>query len=295
MASHMQLLNLKEEENNMIKLGEIQTLQVVKLTDFGVYLNQENGLDKDKVLLPKNQVATGTNLDDSIEVFIYKDSEDRIIATTTLPPFTIGGIALLKVIEVGAIGAFLDWGLAKDLLLPFKEQTARVHTGDEILVSLYIDKSSRLCATMKVYDHLETVSPYKKDDKVIGTVYELSDEFGVFVAIDNMYSALIPKKEVFQSLKPGDSVEARVVSVREDGKLNLSLREKTYIQIEFDADSILTKLIENDGHLGYNDKSDSDKIRTEFNLSKNAFKRAVGHLLKEGKITLTHEGIDLIN
>lgn len=279
----------------MIKLGEIQTLQVVKTTDFGVYLNDPNGPDTDKVLLPKNQVKSETKLGDEIEVFIYRDSEDRLIATTSHPTLTLGKVAMLKVIEVGSIGAFLDWGLAKDLLLPFKEQTQRVHTGEEVLVSLYIDKSNRLCATMKIYNYLNQSSPYKKDDKVIGTVYELSDEFGAFVAVDNIYSALIPKKELYREVKPGDSVEARVTNVREDGKLDLSIREKSYIQIDIDVQTILDKLKANEGHLNFNDKSDPDKIKKEFNLSKNAFKRATGRLLKDGKIALTENGMDLID
>lgn len=277
----------------MIKLGEIQTLQVVKTTDFGVYLNDPDGIDSDKVLLPKNQVDAGTKLGDKLEVFIYRDSEDRLIATTTHPTLTLGGVASLKVIEVGGIGAFLDWGLAKDLLLPFKEQTLRVHTGEDVLVSLYIDKSNRLCATMKIYNYLSQSSPYHKDDKVMGTVYELSDEFGAFVAVDNKYSALVSKKELYRNVQPGDSIEARVINVREDGKLDLSLREKSYIQMDFDAETILDKLKANGGHLNFNDKSDPDKVKKEFNLSKNAFKRATGRLLKEGKITLTDNGMDL--
>lgn len=278
----------------MIKLGEIQTLIVMKTTDFGVYLNTEEGPDTEKVLLPKNQVPEGTKIGTAIKVFIYKDSEDRLIATTTIPPLTIGHIALLKVLEVSSIGAFLDWGLAKDLLLPFKEQTERVHTGDSILVYLYIDKSSRLCATMKIYNYLELDSPYKKDDKVIGTVYELSDEFGTFVAVDNKYSALIPQKEVFSPLRPGDSVEARVTSVLEDGKLNLSVREKAYLQMDSDSELIYGKLTAFGGHLPFNDKSNPELIKKEFGLSKNAFKRAVGRLLKENKITLSDEGIKIV-
>lgn len=279
----------------MIKLGEIQTLQVVKKTEFGVYLNVPGASDTEKVLLPKNQVEPDTKLGDELEVFIYRDSDDRLIATTTHPPLTLGKIAMLKVIEVGNIGAFLDWGLAKDLLLPFKEQTRRVCTGEEVLVSLYIDKSNRLCGTMKVYHYLNNSSPYQKDDKVIGTVYELNSEFGAFVAVDNMYAALIPNKELYRDLKPGDSVEARVTNVREDGRLDLSIREKSYIQIDFDAQTILDRLSSNGGHLDLNDKSDPKEIKREFNLSKNAFKRAIGRLLKNGDITLLEEGISLSN
>ena len=176
-----------------MKLGEKQVLTVVKIVDFGVYL----GNDEERVLLPKKQVPQGIEVGDPIEVFLYKDSSDRMIATTNEPKLTIGKTAVLEVTDVGRIGAFLDWGLEKELLLPFKEQTERVEKGDRCLVSLYIDKSGRLCATMKVYQLLRTDSPYKKDDMVSGTVYELSRDFGVFVAVDDQYSAMIPKREVY--------------------------------------------------------------------------------------------------
>jgi predicted RNA-binding protein (virulence factor B family) len=162
----------------MIKLGEVQILEVLKATDFGVYLCEKDQSNGSSILLPKNQVPKDLKTGDEIEVFVYKDSEDRPIATTTIPELTLGKTAVLKVKEVTTIGAFLDWGLAKDLLLPFKEQTERVQTGKDALVALYIDKSDRLCATMKVYDYLDCGSPYKKDDRVIGTVYEIIDSFG---------------------------------------------------------------------------------------------------------------------
>ena len=187
-----------------MKLGEKQVLTVVKIVDFGVYL----GNDEERVLLPKKQVPQGIEVGDPIEVFLYKDSSDRMIATTNEPKLTIGKTAVLEVTDVGRIGAFLDWGLEKELLLPFKEQTERVEKGDRCLVSLYIDKSGRLCATMKVYQLLRTDSPYKKDDMVSGTVYELSRDFGVFVAVDDQYSAMIPKREVYGKMYIGQRIEA---------------------------------------------------------------------------------------
>lgn len=276
----------------MIKLGEVQTLEVVKTTDFGVYLGFSERVEK--VLLPKNTTPQGTKLGDKIEVFIYKDSSDRIIATTATPPLTVGGLALLKVKEVSSIGAFLDWGLPKDLLLPFKEQTVRVRTGDYCLVSLYIDKSERLCATMKVYDYLSCESPYKKDDKVMGIVYEIIDAYGAFVAVDNKYCALIPNQELHRDIKVLDNIEARVLNVKEDGKLDLSVREKAYLQMDEDSEEVYNKLVAAGGFLPYHDKTDKETIQKEFNLSKNAFKRAVGRLLKEKKITLSDDGITII-
>lgn len=281
-------------------LGEVQTLKINRFVEFGAYLvdldSTANGLSvkNNEVLLPKKQLPAQAKENDSIEVFLYKDSEDRMIATTTIPPLTVGKLCVLPVKEVASIGAFLDWGLAKDLLLPFKEQTSQVKAGDKVLVSLYIDKSNRLCATMKVYEYLKTDSPYQKDDKVEGIVYELSRDFGTFVAVDNKFSALIPKNELFTSYNPGDLVTARVISVREDGKLNLSTREKSYIQLDEDANTVLESLNNNNGFLPFNDKSDPEAVKAKFNLSKNAFKRAIGRLLKNNQITIEDDGIHLV-
>ncbi|MGN1167729.1 MAG: S1 RNA-binding domain-containing protein, partial [Lachnospiraceae bacterium] len=254
------------------ELGKKRTLMVVKKVDFGVYL----GTNEERVLLPKKQVPKGIEIGDPVEVFLYKDSDDRIIATTQTPKITMGELKVLTVIDTGRIGAFLDWGLPKDLLLPFKEQTKKVSKGDEVLVALYVDKSERLCATMKVYSRLRTDSEYQKDDEVQGTVYELSDNFGVFVAVDNQYSALIPKREAFGNLKVGDKVTARVTKVREDGKLDLSVRKKAFLQMDDDADMLLKMMKENGGKLPFTDKSDAELIKEKLGISKNAFKRAVG-------------------
>jgi len=274
----------------MLKLGEKQTLIVVKKVDFGVYL-AENTSGEEKVLLPIKQVPEGSDLGSKIEVFIYKDSDDRLIATTKQPAIMLGDVRMLKVKDVGKIGAFMDWGLEKDVLLPFKEQTKKVKAGDEVLCAMYIDKSSRLCVTMNVYEYLLNKSPYGKDDKVVGTVYEMSDNFGAFVAVDDIYSGLIPKKELYGDIKIGDSVSARVVSVKEDGRLNLSLREKAYLQMDTDAQKIFSMLKENGGRLPYTDKASPELIRDKTGMSKNEFKRAVGRLLKEGKIEIRPDSI----
>lgn len=270
----------------MFELGKKQKLMVVKEVDFGVYLGETKEAS-DRILLPRKQVPEGTKLHDEIEVFIYKDSNDRWIATVKEPKLQLGQVAVLEVLEVGKIGAFLDWGLEKDLFLPFKEQTRKVKEGDHCLVALYIDKSQRLCATMNVYEYLELNSPYEKDDKVTGTIYEDSEEFGFFVAVDNKYSALISKKEAYGNLKIGDTIQARVVNVKEDGKLDLSIREKAYLQMDVDATKIMDSIKERGGALPFDDKVSPEIIKREFNLSKNAFKRAVGRLLKEGKIIIS--------
>lgn len=275
----------------MIELGKYQTLQVVKKTDFGFYLGEPGSDRRNTILLPIKEAPMDCSIGDSLEVFVYKDSEDREIATAAKVPITVDGLAVLRVKEVTKIGAFLDWGLMKDLLLPYKEQTAPVKEGDQILVSLYVDKSSRLCATMKVYDLLSTDSPYDKNDMVDGIVYESIDSFGVFVAVDHKYSAMIPKNELFRSFSAGETVHARVINVREDGKLTLSLRDKSYLQMDADSALILDRLKAAGGFLPFSDDSDADAIREEFQISKNAFKRAIGRLYKAGAISITEEGI----
>lgn len=276
----------------MIELGIVQKLQIIKKVEFGVYLGEFDSREEDdRVLLPIKQVPVNANIGDEIEVFIYKDSKDRIIATTNSPKMTLGKIALLKVAQVGTIGAFLNWGLEKDLLLPFKQQTSKVREGDEVLVALYIDKSSRLCATMNVYPYLDQDSPYKKDDKVNGLVYEISREFGAFVAVDDKYSGLIPQKEMYGDVRIGDRITARVTEVKEDGKLDLSIREKAYLQIGNDAEKIMELLESYDGELPFNDKASPERIKEETGMSKNEFKRAVGNLLKAGSITITDHSI----
>ena len=265
-----------------MRLGEKQVLTVVKIVDFGVYL----GSDEERVLLPKKQVPEGIEVGDPVEVFLYKDSSDRMIATTKEPKITLGELAVLEVADVGRIGAFLDWGLEKDLLLPFKEQTVKVEKGDRCLVSLYVDKSGRLCATMKVYPLLRTDSPYKKNDMVRGTVYGISREFGVFVAVDDRYSALIPRREVYGRMFIGQQVEARVADVKADGKLDLSVRGRIPEQMDADAQQIMERIEKNGGCLPFTDKADPERIKREFGMSKAAFKRAVGRLLKQGKVTI---------
>lgn len=270
-----------------MRLGKTQVLTVVKKVDFGVYL----GNDEERVLLPKKQVPAGIELGDPIEVFLYKDSDDRLIATTNKPMLEVGEIAVLEVADTGKFGAFLSWGLEKDLFLPFKQQTAKVMKGDKCLVSLYIDKSERLCATMRVYDMLSQDSPYQKDDMVEGIIYDSSEEFGMFVAVDNKYSALIPKKEAFGRLRVGQTVKARVIAVKADGKLDLSVREKIPMQMDKDAEMILRAMESYGGTLPFTDKADPEIIKREFGLSKNAFKRAVGRLLKEQKIEIGEKSI----
>ncbi|WP_432665856.1 S1-like domain-containing RNA-binding protein [Wukongibacter baidiensis] len=279
----------------MIELGRIQNLKVVKMVSIGAYLNSKDDDMGDSILLPRKELESGTDVGDEIEVFVYKDSEDRLIATKRRPMLLMDEIAYLEVVDTATIGAFLDWGLEKDLFIPFKEQTCRVRTGKKYLVSLYIDKSERLCATMDIYNMLSSDSSYQEDDAVKGIIYNIKRDMGALVAIDNTYHGLIPNNELYGNYRCGDEIEARITKVREDGKLYLSLRKKAYKQMDDDSTVILDKLNARGGKLPFNDNSSPDKIKDEFRMSKRAFKRAVGRLLKEKKIQLTENGMELID
>ena len=273
--------------------GKKQTLVMIKRVEFGIYLAETMNDTENKVLLPKKQVPADMEVGDPIDVFLYKDSNDRPIATVKEPKLTLGQTARLRVVSVGKVGAFLDWGLEKDLFLPYREQTTQVKAGDEVIAALYLDKSERLCATMKVYPYLQKESPYQKDDVVTGMVYEISHNFGAFVAVDDKYSALIPKKELYGELHVLQQISARVTGVKEDGKLDLGIPQKAHLQMSEDADKVLSLLREKKGFLPLHDKSSPEQIRETIGMSKNEFKRAIGHLYKEHLITLESDGIRL--
>lgn len=277
----------------MLRLGEKQKLICIKKEEFGVYMAEAMEAEE-KVLLPIKQVPDSLKIGDELEVFIYRDSKDRIICTTNEPLITVGNPAVLTVADVGRNGAFVNCGLERDILLPFKEQTYRVKKGDQVLVALYLDKSNRLCTTMKVYNYMEKETPYKRDDKVTGFVYDISDRFGVYVAIDNKFSGRIPPREYDDRVEYGQVVSARVTRVLSDGKLDLSMKQKAYIQMDADAKLIFDLASKNGGVLKLNDKSSPEEIMSKTHLSKNAFKRAVGRLLKAGKINIEETGIRIV-
>ena len=281
-------------EETMIKLGEMQTLIVAREVDFGVYLREnEDDKKEDDVLLPIKQVPEGTKIGDKIEVFVYRDSNDRMIATTKRPKLTIGEIGYLKVAEIAKIGAFLNWGLEKDLFLPYKEQVGEIRVNGEYIVGIYIDKSKRLCATMNLYNVLRTDSPYKVNDKVKGTVFSLRRGLGAMIAVDGKYLGMIHEKELLKPLHIGDEIELRVNQVKEDGKLSLSLKDAPRMQIDKDGERIYNKLVKNNGRLPFNDNSSPEAIKESFNMSKASFKKAIGNLMKRRLITITRTGIEL--
>ena len=271
----------------MLEIGKKQKLMVVKKVEFGVYLGEHLAAEaSERVLLPAKQAGDAVSVGEYIEVFLYRDSKDRMIATTATPFISLGQVAKLTVAQTGKFGAFLDWGLEKDLMLPFKEQVYPVKQGDSVLAALYVDKSGRLCATMKVYPYLKTDSPYRKEDMVQGTVYEIIENMGAFVAVDDRYSGLIPARECYGSLRVGQTIEARVTEVKADGKLNLSVRQKAYLQMEKDAEELKKLLDSYNGVFPFTEKASPEVIRRETQMSKNEFKRAIGHLLKQGYISI---------
>ena len=278
-----------------IRIGERQTLTVLREADFGIYLGPDHS--DESVLLPKKQVPQGTKPGDRLPVFIYRDSEDRLIATVHEPYVRIHQFAYLMVHSVTRVGAFLDWGLEKDLFLPYKEQERSLKSGEQVLVYVYADKSGRLSATMRVYDWLSHVTGYEfeKDSPFTGIVYRVQPRIGAFTAVfepgdqdktcfDHLYYGLIPQQDLFESYKAGDLIHGHVVSVRPDGKLNLSVRAVAYQQLEEDGAAILRKIEEFDGVLPFGEKASPEIVRRELHMSKSGFKRALGHLLKEGKI-----------
>ncbi|CAG7839823.1 RNA-binding protein [Clostridium novyi B str. ATCC 27606] len=277
----------------MVEIGKIQKLKVANIAKIGVYLDAGTEEQGDNILLPNNQLPDDVKEGDELEVFVYRDSEDRLIATRKTPLVQAGEIAVLKVKETTSIGAFLDIGLERDVLLPFKEQKYRVVSGKKYLVAIYIDKSDRLTATTYISKFLSSESPYKRDEWVKGTVYSINNEIGALVAVDNKYKGLIPKSELYKEINVGDEVECRVARVRDDGKLDLGTREVAYKQMDSDVEMLLNKLEKYDGFIPLNDKSKPEEIKDRLKISKAAFKRAVGRLLKEDKIIQTEKGIKL--
>lgn len=275
-----------------MKIGKTQTLKVKERSNYGLVLKDDEG---NTILLPNKEVRKNYAPEEEVEVFLYLDSEDRPVATLRKPKIELGGFAPLKAVSVNKVGAFLDWGLDKDLFLPYSEQNAKIRPGRTYLVQLYEDKSGRLAATTKVYPKLRTDSPYKAGDWTEGYVYNINPRIGAFVAVDNQYNGMINKNDLNDSVHVGETVKVRVTEKTRDGKLTLSPIKKAYKEIVPDSVKIVNRLKENNGFLPFNDKSNPETIRAEFDISKGSFKKALGHLLKMKIIKQTDDGIELID
>lgn len=276
----------------MIKIGQYNTLEVVKLVDFGVFL--DGGEDFGNILLPKSDVPAGTELGDEIEVFIYFDSEDDVIATTERPLAVVGDFALLRVVGICGVGAFVDWGLKKDLLVPFSEQRRRLEEGQDIMVRVYTDKASgRIVGSTKFNRFLDkTPANYKVGQEVQIQIAEVTD-LGYKAVIENQHWGLIFRTEAFGKLFPGKKLKAFIKEIRPDGKINLSLQKAGRAKVDDLADKILTTLERKGGFLPLSDKSSPEAIFKEFRTSKATFKKTIGGLYKKGLIVIEREGIRL--
>lgn len=278
---------------DMVKIGQWNTLRVSRAVDFGVYL--DGGVTE--ILLPARYVDESVKVGEPVDVFIYNDSEDRLVATTEHPFATVGEVAFLEVKAVDRIGAFLDWGLMKDLLVPFREQKTTMRKGRRYPVYVYLDDASkRIVASAKIEKFLGNVIPaYAKGDKVRILTWR-STPVGMSCVVDNLHQGMLYANETFRDLEPGMALDAWVNRVRPDGKIDLLLRpiasgrQRTH-QL---ADEILERLTITGGRLPFTDKSDQAEIKAAFSCSKRDFKQAVGHLLKDGKITLSEAGIALL-
>ena len=279
----------------MIKLGQYNKLKVKRKAEFGYFLDAETGDTSDDVLLHnrllnKNKIEVG----DEVEVFIYKDSEGRLAATMDYPKAEVGDIAYLKVVAHTKIGSFIDVGLPKDILVPFKAQKYEMTKGNKYLFYIYEDKTGRLAATTDIFPYLSVEAPYKVGDSVDGIVYDFQTNNSACVCVDNKYDAVILNNEYFTQLNIGDKLEGlKVIKIYEDGRLGLTPRKERKDELNALEVSIMNYLEGNDGFMRFNDKSSPEEISTVFNSSKKNFKRALGVLMKKGLITQDEKGTHL--
>lgn len=279
----------------MYNLGEFQKLIIKRFKNNGAYIGLKDVKnEKLDILLPKKEVLETDKVDDEIEVFVYKDNQSRFVATRKKTKISLGKLETLEVMDISKIGAFLDWGLEKELFLPFKEQTMKLEKGRKYLVALYIDKSERLCATMKIRDYLTSDSPYKEGEWVEGIVYSIHKDYGAFVAVDKKYDAMIENKDIIGVLEIGEPINFRISKVKKDGRLNLVLKNLSHVEINDNAEILFNIIKNRGGFLDLNDKSEPEKIKEICDMSKSSFKKAVGRLLKNKKIQFEGNGIKLI-
>lgn len=274
-----------------IKLGDYNELEVVKFVDFGLYLD---GGEEGEILLPSRYVPEGVKEKDVLCVFIYLDNEERLVATTLNPYIKVGEFASLKVAWVNKYGAFLDWGLMKDLFVPFREQKMKMQQGKEYFVYCYVDEESyRVVASAKIEHFLSKDMPEYQDGDKVDIIIWQKTELGFKAVIENKYSGLVYANEVFQPLHSGMKMEAYVKHVREDGKIDLELQQGGARKVDDFSESLLNYLKENDGFTEMNDKTDAEVIYSEFGVSKKTFKKAIGELYKKRLIVLKEDGIHL--
>lgn len=276
-----------------MEIGKLNTLKIVKKVDFGLYLDGE---EHGEILLPSRYVPENVEVDEFIEVFIYLDSEDRIIATTIKPLAMVDEFAYLKVVSVNSFGAFLDWGLMKDLLVPFREQQQTMEEGRSYVVYVYLDKDSRrIVASAKLDKFLDNIPPVYKTGEEVDLLIVSQTDLGYNAIVNNTHWGILYKNEVFQTLPKGKSMKGYIKKVREDDKIDLAIDKPGYERIDGVSAMILKKLEENNGFLNLSDKTDPEYIYLRLGISKKAFKMGIGALYKARKVRISNEGVHLIN
>lgn len=273
-------------------LGDYNELKVVSESPMGYYLEDEDG---EQVLLPTKWIPSGLRMGDDLKVFIYLDSEERPIATTMIPKITLHSFAYLRVKQVSSVGAFLDWGLEKDLFVPFIEQEKRMLEGQKYVVYMYKDEmTQRLTASSRISSYLEKDEIKLQEGQRVNILVSRATDLGFNVIVDNQYEGLIYKNEIFRKLRVGDQTEAWVKTLRPDHKIDISLEKAGYANVEPNAHKVLLQLRKNDGYLNLNDKSDPEEISSRLEMSKKTFKKAIGSLYKQRIISIEEDGIHLL-
>lgn len=274
----------------MIKPGEYNLLKVIRAVAIGVYLDD----GKEGILLPKRYVPEGTKVGDMLNVFIYHDSESRLIATTQRPAGTVGDIVLLPVVSVTPQGAFMDWGLQKDIFVPKSKQHARMHAGEKYFVKIYLDEQTgRVAATGKIDAFLNNEMLTVKEMEMVDLVVYRRTDIGYFVIINNRHTGVLHYNEVFRDLAPGDKFKGFIKNINEENKIDVVAGKPGYEKVTDEAQKIMRLLEENNGYLPYNDQSKPDDIYSFFGMSKKTFKMTTGSLYKQQKIVFTQTGIRL--
>lgn len=274
----------------MVEIGNYNELEVAKFVDFGVYLDSEDG----EILLPLKYVPENLELGDKLNVFIYRDSEDRMIATTLKPKATVGQFAALEVKDSSKIGAFMEWGLEKDLFVPFHNQRKVMQPGEKHVVYIYLDESSdRIVGSTKLNKYLKPVDEDLQEGQAVKLLVAGTSELGYNVIIDDKYAGVLYHNEVFRNLEPGEETKGFIRKIREDGKIDVSLQQTGFAEVQDASQQVLEKLKAEGGTLNLSDSSDPQDIYAALGMSKKTFKKAIGTLYRTGKVRLEPNRITL--
>jgi predicted RNA-binding protein (virulence factor B family) len=275
----------------LINVGAYNELEVVKQLDFGIYLKDGDT----EILMPTKWVPQDTKIGDKLNVFVFRDSDDRLIATTVEPYATANTFAFLEAKQVNQVGAFLDWGMDKDLLVPFREQSQRLEPGRSYVVFVYVDEeTNRLTASTKLNRYIENTNIELRDGDIVDLLIYSETDLGFNAIINNRYSGLIYKNEIYEAIRVGDKIKGYVKHVREDNKIDLSLQKSGFELVDDVKWRILNMMKQNEGFLALTDNSSPEEIKAKFQISKKAFKKAVGALYRERLVKITDKGIELL-